>query len=505
MTGSSLTRSLSHITARPPNSAARYDAVGDLEPLELAEAAPSPGAPQVADRRRRRHRSATLTPNLGAVGLARGIWASSVSEHETGDAQMSEATPYLAPMSVEAMQVFTAVLAIAAAALAVLVVVARLLRGRSSVIDDVAAAVGDASLWIAFLIAAVATAGSLYFSEVADYVPCRLCWFQRIAMYPLAVILLVAAVRRDRDVRWYVIPVAGLGACVSVYHYLVEWHPQLEGDACDPTNPCSLVWFRQFGFVTLALMALCGFVAIIALLATPTAELRRRSGTTGDVMHEDKSTRPAQQSASSRERPDAHVARHRRRRRRRRRDRCRRRRRRGRRWRRRGDDESAVDPYRPVSVSGDPLPEFTGDASRSGGRAAGPRRVGDRLRRQRGDHRPGAGRADDDRHPRPLVPALQRRGAGAQRLARLRRDPRRPRHRGREHRGVGRRGPTSRPTSGSSTSTGSGRCSPTTSPPTPRRLPRRWARTAERPTRRSSSSTATAACSNACRARCRST
>ena len=108
--------------------------------------------------------------------------------------------------------------------------------------------------------------GSLYFSEVANYVPCRLCWFQRIAMYPLAVILLVAAIRRDRGVRWYAIPLAGLGACVSIYHYLVEWHPQLEGDACDPTNPCSLVWFREFGFVTLALMALCGFVAIIALL-----------------------------------------------------------------------------------------------------------------------------------------------------------------------------------------------------------------------------------------------
>ena len=53
---------------------------------------------------------------------------------------------------------------------------------------------------------------------------------------------------------------------MSIYHYLVEWHPRLEGDACDPTNPCSLVWFREFGFVTLPLMALCGFVAIIALL-----------------------------------------------------------------------------------------------------------------------------------------------------------------------------------------------------------------------------------------------
>ena len=169
-------------------------------------------------------------------------------------------------MSVDAMQVFTALLALGAACLAVFLVIARLLRGRFGALDDAVDAVDDAALWIAFLVAAVAMAGSLYFSEVANFIPCRLCWFQRIAMYPLAVILLVAAVRGDRSVRWYAVPLASLGACVSIYHYLVEWHPQLEGSACDPTNPCSLVWFREFGFVTLPLMALCGFVAIIVLV-----------------------------------------------------------------------------------------------------------------------------------------------------------------------------------------------------------------------------------------------
>ena len=166
-------------------------------------------------------------------------------------------------MSVEAMQVFTALLALAAAGLAVVVTIGRLLGGRSELMR----VIDDGALWLAFLVAAVATAGSLYFSEVANYVPCRLCWFQRIAMYPLAVILLIAAIRRDRAIRWYAMPLAAVGACVSIYHYLVEWHPRLEGDVCDPTNPCSLVWFREFGFVTLPFMALCGFAAIIALLA----------------------------------------------------------------------------------------------------------------------------------------------------------------------------------------------------------------------------------------------
>ena len=87
--------------------------------------------------------------------------------------------------------------------------VARRVAGR---LRPSVAAIDDAALWLAFLVAATATAGSLYFSEVADYVPCQLCWFQRIAMYPLAVVLLVAAIRRDRSVRWYVGPLAAIGA-----------------------------------------------------------------------------------------------------------------------------------------------------------------------------------------------------------------------------------------------------------------------------------------------------
>ena len=165
------------------------------------------------------------------------------------------------------MQVFTSLLALAAAALAVAVLAGWALRGRSQLLDDTMASVADAALWIAFLVAGVSMAGSLYFSEVADFLPCRLCWFQRIAMYPLAVILLVAAIRRDRAVRWYVVPVAAIGACVSLYHYVIEWNPELEvGDACAATGPtCSDVWFREFGFVTLSFMALCGFVSIIVL------------------------------------------------------------------------------------------------------------------------------------------------------------------------------------------------------------------------------------------------
>ena len=134
------------------------------------------------------------------------------------------------------------------------------------VFQNTVAQVRESALWLAWLVAAVTTAGSLYFSEIADYVPCRLCWFQRICMYPLAGILLVAAIRRDRNVRWYALPLLVAGIAVSTYHYVIEWRPSWGDGACSVGPSCTDVWFRRMGFVTLAFMALCGFVAIVALL-----------------------------------------------------------------------------------------------------------------------------------------------------------------------------------------------------------------------------------------------
>jgi hypothetical protein len=174
-------------------------------------------------------------------------------------------------VDVEAVQVFTSLLSLLALAGAVLLVLARLAASRSAVARDSAAAVAGAGLWLAFLVAAGATVGSLYFSEVAGYVPCRLCWFQRIAMYPLVPVLFVAALRRDRASVWYVLPIAVSGLAVSAYHYLIEWRPSLEGGACGLVGPaCADIWFREFGFVTLAFMAGAAFISIIVftLMAT---------------------------------------------------------------------------------------------------------------------------------------------------------------------------------------------------------------------------------------------
>lgn len=119
---------------------------------------------------------------------------------------------------------------------------------------------------LAWLVAITATLGSLYFSEVAHFVPCRLCWYQRIGMYPLAVILAVAALRQDAGVWRYVVPLAVVAMPISAYHYALEWFPSLDAGACDPSAPCTLVWFRELGFVTLPFMALSAFALIVTLL-----------------------------------------------------------------------------------------------------------------------------------------------------------------------------------------------------------------------------------------------
>jgi disulfide bond formation protein DsbB len=168
----------------------------------------------------------------------------------------------MAAMSLSAASRFFSLLALVALAGAVGIVVARFTRaGR-----EVLAHLGAASRWLAFAVAGTAMVGSLVFSEHFGLEPCRMCWYQRIAMYSLAIILLVAAIRRDRGVRPYAIALAGVGLVISIYHSLLEWYPQLETSACDVRVPCSTPYFREFGFVTLAFMAGCGFLAVLALM-----------------------------------------------------------------------------------------------------------------------------------------------------------------------------------------------------------------------------------------------
>lgn len=136
--------------------------------------------------------------------------------------------------------------------------------GRAAVLlDDLAAT----ALPLAAVIAATAMLGSLYFSEVMQFTPCKLCWYQRIAMYPLAPMLGIAAVRNDLGIRLYAWVLVASGAVISLYHYVLQWMPDLGSTSCSLDAPCTAVWVREFGFVSIPFMALSGFLAIAALLS----------------------------------------------------------------------------------------------------------------------------------------------------------------------------------------------------------------------------------------------
>ncbi len=128
---------------------------------------------------------------------------------------------------------------------------------------------GDNGLLLATIVAGTAMAGSLYLSEGAGLPPCRLCWYQRIAMYALAVILGVAAIRRDWNVRPYALTLGFIGPAISIYHYLLERFPSWENTtSCDPANPCNITWFFRLHYISIPMMALSAFALIDTILLT---------------------------------------------------------------------------------------------------------------------------------------------------------------------------------------------------------------------------------------------
>ncbi len=112
----------------------------------------------------------------------------------------------------------------------------------------VAAAFGSQALLVAWIVAIVTTLGSLYYSEHAGFVPCELCWYQRILMYPLVIVLGVGWLRRDRLAWITAVPFVVIGAPLSLYHWLVERVPSFaESSSCSIVAPCTAPYFEKLG------------------------------------------------------------------------------------------------------------------------------------------------------------------------------------------------------------------------------------------------------------------
>lgn len=123
---------------------------------------------------------------------------------------------------------------------------------------------------MAFVVSLSATLGSLFFSEIARFTPCVLCWYQRIVMYPQTLLLYLAALKNQKKIiGFYIISLCMIGVLISLYQYTLQVFPQLQPVKCSASDPTSC--FRNytfyFGYITIPMMALTGFILNIILLS----------------------------------------------------------------------------------------------------------------------------------------------------------------------------------------------------------------------------------------------
>ena len=120
----------------------------------------------------------------------------------------------------------------------------------------------------ALVVAIIATAGSLFYSEVAGYTPCTLCWYQRILMYPQVILLSVAFLTKDKKISNYILPISVLGAIIAAYHYLLQVGvaPAVVCSAVGYSDSCSQTFVLNYGYITIPMMSLTAFSMIIAYM-----------------------------------------------------------------------------------------------------------------------------------------------------------------------------------------------------------------------------------------------
>lgn len=129
-----------------------------------------------------------------------------------------------------------------------------------------------------WFLAFVATAGSLFYSEVMGYIPCELCWYQRIFMYPLVIIYGAAMLKKDIKISLPGLILSGIGMLTSAYHYMLQKVPAFHdlGGSCSGAVPCNAIYVNYFGFITIPFLAGTAFIVIFVLHFILLKEVRRR-------------------------------------------------------------------------------------------------------------------------------------------------------------------------------------------------------------------------------------
>ncbi len=127
--------------------------------------------------------------------------------------------------------------------------------------------ISSSIVFMCFIIASIATLGSLFFSEVMQFVPCSMCWYQRIFMYPLVLIFLINLLYPDDKVFTYSFPVVIVGLFFAFYHNLLMFGVFPESVVpCVQGVPCSTEYINWLGFITIPFLSLIAYLAIFVLL-----------------------------------------------------------------------------------------------------------------------------------------------------------------------------------------------------------------------------------------------
>lgn len=138
------------------------------------------------------------------------------------------------------------------------------LKTKNAQIKHITSLLSENALSLSLLIATIATLGSLFFSEVGKFVPCKLCWYQRIFMYPQVIILAIALLINDMKVRLYAVALSSIGLVIAIYHYALQMYPTVL-PCSDEVASCSAKQFAYYGYITIPLMSATAFALILIL------------------------------------------------------------------------------------------------------------------------------------------------------------------------------------------------------------------------------------------------
>ena len=124
------------------------------------------------------------------------------------------------------------------------------------------------ALVFSFTVALVVTLGSLFYSEITGYEPCKLCWFQRILMYPQVILLVLALLKKDNGIVLYSLSLSFIGALIAGYHYLLQFGiaPSIGCSAVGYSVDCAKRFIMGFGYITIPMMSLTSFLLIISFM-----------------------------------------------------------------------------------------------------------------------------------------------------------------------------------------------------------------------------------------------